>query len=203
MVDVGNHKLDRWGLVISGCIDGKSRLVCWLECDDNNRAETVGSHFLEATSRLGWPSRTRTDRGGENYKVCEYMLAVRGLDRGSHIAGPSTHNQRIERSWRDVWKDVNCLYSQLFTYLETIGMDVEDEIHMCCLHFVFLPRINDALRSFVERWNNHPITTERNATPRQIIMNHLIAHGECVMPAVLEPRVDICVDVLRWLTMCA
>ena len=41
---------------------------------------------------------------------------------------------------------------------------------MYCLHHVFLPRINLVLKSFVESWNNHPVSTERNNTPNQLFI---------------------------------
>jgi hypothetical protein len=46
------------------------------------------------------------DRGGENVAMADYMIVTRGADRNSAIFGSSTHNQRIERVWRDVTKEV-------------------------------------------------------------------------------------------------
>ena len=37
----GNHKLNMYGLVIVGGIDGYSRLITFLKCSDNNRASTM------------------------------------------------------------------------------------------------------------------------------------------------------------------
>lgn len=42
--------------------------------------------------------------------------------------------------------------------------------HLFCLHFVFLPRINAALESFTESWNNHSISTEHGMTPNQLFI---------------------------------
>ena len=71
----------------------------FLRCNSNNRAETVLNLFLDAINRDGnlWPSRIRVDKGVENVPVCDAMVQARGEGRGSFIAGPSTHNQRIER----------------------------------------------------------------------------------------------------------
>ena len=103
----GHHSLVKWGFVIHGAIDGFSRLITYLHCSTNNRSDTVKNLFLNATQVYGWPSRVRTDHGGENRDVWQLMEEKRGPNRGSYLVGSSTHNQRIERLWRDVWADSN------------------------------------------------------------------------------------------------
>ncbi|CAI7996922.1 hypothetical protein GBAR_LOCUS1994, partial [Geodia barretti] len=63
------------------------------------------------------------------------------------------------------------LYYQLFSYLEDNNiLDVDNEIHLFCLHYVFLPRVNQSLQQFIQMWNNHPLGTERNMSPTQLWM---------------------------------
>ncbi len=93
----GHHSLIRWRFVVHGCVDGFSRMVPYLSCCTDNRATTVLQLFRQATLEFGTPSRVRSDRGGENTLVCHFMVSQRGPGRGSHIAGSSVHNQRIER----------------------------------------------------------------------------------------------------------
>ena len=86
-------------------VTGNTKLdYLFLHCSNNNRAETVLQLFMKAVTEFGLPSRLRTDKGGENTSAALYMLQhpLRGTGRGSVIAGSSTHNQRIERLWRDV-----------------------------------------------------------------------------------------------------
>ena len=101
----GHHSLIRWKIVIHRCIDGFSRRIIFLRSNSNNLAEAVLELFLAAVQRDGnlWPSRIRVDKGVENVLVCAAMVQARGDGRGSFIASPSTHSQRIERLWLDVF----------------------------------------------------------------------------------------------------
>ncbi|KAI9534203.1 hypothetical protein NQZ68_016922, partial [Dissostichus eleginoides] len=167
----GNHKLIRLRIVIHGGIDGYSRLVVFLRASDNNRSTTVMDSFLDAVAKYGVPSRVRTDHGGENNSVCLMMNIFRGSHRGSALRGRSTHNQRIERLWGDLWRGVSNVYYDLFNFLESEGIiDIDNEMHMWALHYVYLPRINHDLRGFLDQWNNHGLRTERHQSPIQLFV---------------------------------
>lgn len=166
----GNHKLIHFHIVVHGAVDGFSRTIVFLRASDNNRASTVLTSFKEATNLYGIPSRIRIDRGGENVDVAEYMIACRGSNRGTVLAGKSTHNQRIERLWRDVRKDVINYYIILFSEMEArFNLNMDHPIVIFVLHALFLNSLNDDLDQYVSRWNNHSVSTERNHTPKQLL----------------------------------
>ena len=120
-------------------IDGYSRLIVYIHCSPNNKASTVYNLFLGAVDRFGLPSRVRSDQGGENVAVAQCMLERRGVDRGSMLTGSSTHNQRMERLWRDLHCCVGVLYYRLFYHLENLGLlDPTNDRHIYALHYIYL-----------------------------------------------------------------
>ncbi|KAJ9091560.1 hypothetical protein QFC21_007185 [Naganishia friedmannii] len=156
----GHHKLIQWKVVIHGGIDGKSHLVPSMYASDNNRADTVQKLFLNGTSKWGWPQRVRADYGGENLGVKLEMELRRGENRGAFLQGKSTQNQRIERLWGDVRRCVVDKYRLIFFELEKVKrLNSNNALHLFCLHFVYLPMINNTIRMWVDSWNNHSMST--------------------------------------------
>lgn len=171
----GHHKLIRWRFVTHGAIDGYSRLIVYLHCSVNNKAETVLCLFQEAVEAYGLPSRVRSDQGRENTSVALYMLRNRGIDRCSMITGSSIHNQRIERLWCDMHRCITILYYRLFYFMEQQGMlNPLDEFHLFSLHYVYLPRINRSLEIFRGGWNHHRIRTANHYSPHQLFVEGVL-----------------------------
>ena len=70
--------------------------------------------------------------------------------------------------------DASTLYYYVFYYMEEAGyLDVSNEVNMFCLHYVFIPRINQHLEHFINGWNDHPIRIARNKMPNQLCISGL------------------------------
>ena len=136
----------------------------------------MGNLFLNVTQVYGWPSRVRTGHGGENRQVWQLMEERRGPNRGSCLVGSSTHNQRIERLWRDVFRCVAHIFYYTFQAMEESGLlQIDNPLHKFTLHYIYLSHVNRALSSFTSAWNNHPLTgTENNWSPERIWVNGMI-----------------------------
>ena len=116
---------------------------------NNNRADTAFAAVRHGVSEYGRPSRVRTDRGGENMLIGEYMLQTRGTGRHSIIMGHSVHNQRIERLWRDLFAGCISFFYYMFYQLERQGLlHPDNERDLFALHLVFLPKIQHQLTQF-------------------------------------------------------
>lgn len=161
-----NHKLIRWKFVVAGGVDGFSRFIVFMKCVDNNKALTIFNCFIEAVRRYGQPLKVRSDQGMENIEVARYMLQ----NGCSMITGTSTHNQRVERLWRDVYQGVLGYFYDLFYFMEDEGLlDPLNEVHIFALHYIFLPVINHKLAIWNDAWANHRLRTVRSSPKRLFV----------------------------------
>ena len=182
-----------------GGIDGFSRLITYLGCATSNDSGMVLRLFVTAATAHGLPSRVRSDHGYENLHVAFLMNIVRGARRGSHITGESVHNQRIERLWKDVHKEVTGPFYTQFYALEDAGLlSPDNALHRFVLQQVFLKEINDRLQTFRLAWNHHRLRSEANRTPEQIWLDGMLAQQNSSHTSTNEVFAETD-SVLHWL----
>ena len=141
--------------------------MLYLRVHTNNLASTAFHDFSTAIRNFGVPSRVRADKGSEFVHIEKFMDRVN--QRKSFIKGKSVHNQRIERLWRDVYCKVIDKYHRLFHYMEDFGiLDIDNEVHIAALHFVFGIRIQQDLDQWSLAYNAHNLRTANSKTPLQL-----------------------------------
>jgi len=177
----GWHKLIKYGFVVHAAIDGRSRYIVFMHCSDNNESLTVLEQFRIGAEEIKIiPKAVRTDKGGENVDVWRFMLLFWGVDSNCYKAASSNLNQRVERGWRDMRNSTLQTYIDTFLLFEMLGMDVDNAVHMFCLHFMFKDRINTSISSYRNAWNHHPMSSENNRSPVNILFTENDSNGGSV-----------------------
>lgn len=191
----GNHKLIKYRFVVHGAMDGFSRLITFLTCSTNNRAATVLTSFTNCLNYYNCPLQIRCDKGGENVDVARFMLDIYSGNPHCVITGSSNHNQRIERSWRDIYEKDLEFYHNMFDYFaDDLHYNFTHDINLFVLHYLFEIHIGDALHKFRLSWNKHKLSTEHNRTPEQLFELHRDdSYGTKVI--VFDEHNDAVVDV--------
>ena len=95
-------------------------------------------------------------------------------------------------------------YFQADYYFNLGFLDIGNEVQKFTLHYVFLPRINHVIKSFVRGWNSHPLRSERNWTPEQLWANGMMDLRNSYVTHVAEVQKSInseALEDLEWFGM--
>lgn len=139
----GYAKLKPYGICISGCIDGFSRKMIWLEAyKTNNNPRIIAGYFIDAvTEHNGCPQKVRLDHGTENthLAIMQRFLHTSEDENGTECVtlGPSTGNQRIERWWCTLRSECAQFWMDHFDQLKADGYFVGNFIDKSLIQFCF------------------------------------------------------------------
>ena len=100
----------------------------------------------------------------------------------------------MERLNGDVNIQVNRFYAEIFRELEFEGvLDITNPSDKFCLHYIYLPRINQTLQEFVNAHNSHRISMEAGDTPNQLMFayRHLTELHHISLHSTTYPSVSV------------
>lgn len=144
-------KLKPFGICISGCIDGFSRRIIWLEAGRNsNNPKVIAKYYLDSIKAVGGcPRMLRADMGTENVLVEDIQCILKSeaiLDplqdkAPAFIYGTSPANQRIEAWWAILRKHHAQFWLNVFNYLKDNGHFSGSFVDKSLIQFCFLKLI--------------------------------------------------------------
>lgn len=141
----GYDKLKPYGIAISGCIDGYSRYIIWLQASyTNNDPKVIANYYLNAVEEYGGcPQTVRTDMGTENGRIEHMQTFLRDNLRNENVLpafiyGTSQHNQRIEAWWSILRKHNAQFWMNLFETLKDNNLFNGNIIDKSLVQFCFL-----------------------------------------------------------------
>ena len=155
----GYDKLKKYGIAVSGCVDGYSRRVIWLRCSSsNNDPRVIGCYYLDAVQELHvCPRGLRSDRGSENCITAAIHCCLTHNASG-HAFVASTSNQRIESFWGNLRRLRVQWWIDLFEDMISCGLvDLSIMNHIECVRYCFMNVVQNDLNNFVSFWNCHRI----------------------------------------------
>ena len=72
---------------------------------------------------------------------------------------------------------ISLFYNHFEQLEDSEALHPDNELDVWCLHFVYLPRINHALKEFQETlWNDHKISNTAGSTPKKLFIRGPCQH---------------------------
>ena len=149
-------------------------MVIYLHCSNNNKATTVLTQFREAVATYVYHPELGVTKASK-CRSCK-VYATRTWCRQTKCVGrckrpQSTHREIVE----GCFCSGHSLILSLFHYMEQDGqLDSLDSVHLYSLHYIYLPRINQALKAFITGWNKHNISKTGGNSPLKLYTRELV-----------------------------
>lgn len=91
----------------------------------------------------------------------------------------------------------------LFFFVYKGALVLGNDVHTFILHYIYLPRINRVIKSFVSGWNKHPLRSERNWSPERLWANGMfdLRNQNLTQVSELHVRENVDVEDLEWYGM--
>lgn len=206
----GYDKLKPYGIAISGCIDGFSRNVIWIEArHTNNDPKVVAGFYVNALNELkGCPRVVRADQGTENTYIEQMQTFLRRTDDDTcFIYGKSTLNQRIEAFWSLIRRQCVQFWIEVFEKFKEDGYFTGDLLDRELCRFVFMELIQENLNEVKLQWNHHYIRPSYRlgvSRPygRPVVMYNTpeVFQAQDFIQNVSQAEIDICADECTFIT---
>ena len=205
----GYDKLRPYGFLISGCIDGYSRRIIWLECGHTNHDPAViAGYFLASVAKYGgFPAVVRTDCGTENVTIAAMQNFVLP-NRRSHVYGTSPGNQRIESWWSFYRRHRSQWWIELFEDL--VAQDLfhpGNVLETDLLRFCFMQVLRNDLAEVAAMWNMHRIRPSNGARcpagiPDELYFLPPTGAVNCLMPYSVQDLPPFLTEQICVLSVC-
>ena len=157
--------------MIHATIDDYSRLPLYCHCSNTNRAETVLFLFEIHMDYLQQLDVIREEKMSKLHIICLVIHSGVQVEVALSVDAASTTN--ASNGFGEMYlhfTGCTSLFYHLFYHLEDSGiLNCDDPIHLWCLHLIYIP-YNLSLTTFVDGWENHPMSSVRGLSPRQLIM---------------------------------
>jgi len=103
------------------------------------------------------------------------------------LTGSSTHNERMEILWRDLYRAIIHFQDTFLHELEREEtLDVMNDADMLAYVMCFWHDLRKYVKDFKQSWNSHCLSTEGNMTPYQLFFEGM----RCATPLNIIPAIE-------------
>eukprot|EP00105_Crassostrea_gigas_P025855 XP_011446570.1 PREDICTED: uncharacterized protein LOC105341643 [Crassostrea gigas] len=192
-------KLKPYGLCISGCIDGFSRQIMWLNVyHTSSNPRVIAGYYMETvTELLGCPQMVRGDMGTENGHIARMQSLLSGEE--SFLYGASMHNQKIESFWCTLRKECSQFWMDTLGSLKNRADFTGSAVDISLIQFCFTALVQRELDAVRAIWNSHRIRPSKNENvphgrPTVMFSMPEIFHTKNFLKTVDQRDVNICMS---------